>query len=339
MNLADIINPDLVVPGEVTKWGYRLATEDEYRAFPALNNTLLKCTTLHEMYRLLTAPAKQNQSQALALGTLLDMAILTPEQPWTERFAVADIPINPKTGRAYGLDSDKASVAFEAAQAANPGKFVCSLDSFEELRADLEACVRAFAANALCRSRLENSLKQVCGFMWHPTWNCWVKWKPDNLPLKADKEGWAIDDLKSTRHHVAHFEKDIREFDYRGQALWYAHCHETWMAKQGLRLRVSNFNFLVVSKPDMDGRQPRGAMARMVQVPLDPAVNADMEGPTRRLFPEDGFGIIERFLSALNEHLATNPDPADEAAINAIWQAYENESQPYILARAPRIGF
>ncbi len=340
MNLANIINPDLTVPGEPLKWGYRRCSEDDYRSFPAINNSLLKCYTLHEMYRLLTAPPATETNEALALGTLLDMALLTPEEPWTDRFVAADVPTNPTTGRAYGIDTKKAVEALEAARAANPGKFVVTLDAFMDLKSEMEALIRAVHASDLCRARLtQPSLKQVSGFMFHPTWRAWVKWKPDLVPLTADDGGWALDDLKSTRHHVSNFEKDVREFGYRDQALWYAHCHETWMATQGLRLKVANFNFIVAGKSDLSARRPRGAMARMIQVPLDPCVNADMEGPTNRLFPKDGFGIIERFLAALQEHLATNPDPADEQAINKIWQAYEHESAPYILARAPRVGF
>ena len=339
MNLADIINPNVPVPGEPVKWGYRKCSDDEYFAFPGLSSSLLKCATLHEMYRLLTTPPDASQKEALALGTLADMAILTPEQPWSERFVVADVPKNPRTGKAYGLDTEKAREAFEEARAANPGKFVVSLDSFMELKEELEACVMAFQASALCRSRLENSIKQVCGFMFHPVWRCWVKWKPDLLPLKADAEGWALDDLKTTRHHVLRFEKDMREYDYWGQGLWYSHNHEAWLAQQGLRLKVANFNFLTIGKPDRKGRRPRGAMARMIQVPLSPDLNLDMAGPYRRLFPDDGFGLVERFLAALNDHLTVQPDPQDEAAINKIWTAYEDESRPYILARVPRVGF
>ena len=73
MNLPDIINPDLTVPGEVTKWGYRHMSEEEYRAFPAINNSLLKCPTLAEMYALLTARKWELQPVCLKL--------LTPRPP------------------------------------------------------------------------------------------------------------------------------------------------------------------------------------------------------------------------------------------------------------------
>lgn len=336
MNLADIINPDIAVPGTPVKWGYRKCSEDEYRSFPAVNNSLLKCYTLHEMYRMLVAPPAAQTNEALALGTLFDIALLTPEETWTDRFAAADVPINKTTGKAYGIETAKAATALAEAAAANPGKFIVTLDQFKEIEVEMESLIRAVMANDLCRSRLTHPcLKQVSGFMWHPNWRCWVKWKPDLVPLSPDDEGWALDDLKSTRMHVAQFHKDANKFGYREQALWYAHCHQTWMAQQGITLNVANFNFIVAGKADAESRQPRGAMARMIQLPLNPTLNLDMVGPYARIFPEDGLGIIERFVAALHEHLDTDPDPADEAAINRIWSAYENESTPWILARRP----
>ncbi|MES2706375.1 MAG: hypothetical protein V4726_07205 [Verrucomicrobiota bacterium] len=334
MNFADIINPNIPVPGELVKWGYRRMSEADYRAFPAINNSLLKCPTLAEMRMLLTAP--QKQTDALALGTLADMAILTPEEPWTERFAVADIPINPKTGKAYGADSQKAVEAFEAAVAASPGKFVASADAIREMTAELAGIVKAFNDSALCRKTLEGALTQVSGIMFHPVWKCWVKWKPDVLPLKPDeKYGWSIADLKTSARHVLQFEKDCFEFGYFDQAGWYSHCHETLLATRGQTLRVANFDFLLVGKVAA-GRQPRPPMARKIRVPLDPLINQHMESHRRRVFPEDGFGRVEMFLSALREHIAADPDPKDPDALSRIWGAFENESEPCILARLPR---
>jgi hypothetical protein len=334
MNLPDIINPDLTVPGEVTKWGYRHMSEEDYRAFPAINNSLLKCPTLAEMYALLTAP--QKQTDALALGTLTDLAILTPEEPWRERFALADIPTNPQTNKAYALDSKKAVAAFEAVQAANPGKFVVSVDGLKEMTVELDGIVKAFNDSALCKATLENALTQVSGVMFHPIWKCWVKWKPDVLPLKPDpKHGYCLADLKTTRHHVLQFEKDCHEFGYFDQAGWYSHCHEMLLDSQGIRLRVSNFDFLVIGKADTTGRRPRPAMARKIRVPLDPEMNQFMAGYQRRVFPRDGMGRVEMFLTALNEHIAQAPDPDDARAIGRIWGAYQNESEPFVLCKLP----
>ena len=334
MNLADIINPHLTVPGEEVQMGYRMMSETEYRHFPAINNSLLKCPTLAEMHALLTAP--QKQTDALALGTLADMAILTPAEPWTERFAVADIPINPTTGKAYATASKKAAAAFEAATLANPGKFVASLDAIREMTVELDEIVKAFNANALCRKTLEGALTQVSGVMFHPVWKCWVKWKPDILPLRPDeKHGWSIADLKTTRNHVLKFEKDCHEFGYFDQAGWYSHCHETMLEMRGIHRRVSNFDFLVVGKSD-EGRRPRPAMARKVRVPLDPDMNLYMAGYRNRVFPKDGFGRVEMFLTALAEHIARKPDESDKEALASIWGAFENESEPFVLCKLPR---
>lgn len=334
MNLADIINPGLTVPGELTKWGYRYMSESEYRSFPAINNSLLKCPTLAEMYLLLTTP--QRQTDALALGTLADMAILTPQEPWAERFAVADIPTNPATGKAYGPGSARAVQAVETARALNPGKFIASADAIREMSVELAGIVKAFNDSALCSATLKNALTQVSGVMFHPAWKCWVKWKPDILPLKPDeKHGWSLADLKTSRNHVLQFERDCAEFGYWDQAGWYSHCHETMLAARGVNVRVSNFDFLVVGKAD-DGRRPRPPMARKIRVPLDPEINLHMDGYRRRVFPTDGMGRVEMFLGALREHIAAQPDPQDPEAWGRIWTAYEHESEPFVLCRLPR---
>jgi len=334
MKIEDITNPSIPIPGEVTKWGYRNLSESQYREFPAINASLLKCPTLAEMYALLTGP--QKQTPALALGTLADMAILTPEEPWAERFVLADIPINTTTGKAYGADSARALLAVEAAQTANPGKFVVSADALKEMTEELDSLVKAFYASALCQASLAGALKQVSGIMWHPIWQCWVKWKPDVLPRVPDaKLGWGIADLKTTRHHVLQFERDCAEFGYFDQAGWYATCHEALVASQGLQIRVTHFDFLVVSKADVSGRRPRPAMARKIRVPLDPEINQHMAGFHRRIFPKDGFGRVELFLAGLREHIAKNPDPEDKAEIARIWTAYQNESEPFILCKLP----
>ena len=77
-------------------------------------------------------------------------------------------------------------------------------------------------------------------------------------------------------------------------------------------------------------------MARKIRVPLDPMLNQHMEGFKRRVFPEDGFGKVELFLSAVRDHITANPDPKDPEAIGRIWGAFENESEPYLLIRTPR---
>lgn len=334
MNFAGLTNPALPIPGEVTRWGYRLMSESDYRQFPAVNASLIKCPTLAEAYAMLTAP--QKQSEALALGTLADMAILTPNEPWGERFAVADIPTNPATGKAYGPDTAKAMHAVEVVRAANPGKFVASLDEIKAMRDQVGEIERAVHASALCRAMLDGALKQVSGVLWHPTWKCWVKWKPDILPLRpCPVDGWGIADLKTTRRHILEFERECREFGYWDQAGWYAHCHELLMASQGLPIKVSHFDFLVVSKADTGARHPRPAMARKIRVPLNPELNVHMEGFTRRIFPGDGFGRVESFLAAAAEHARTNPDPTDAAALRRIWGAYEHESAPYVMAKLP----
>lgn len=335
MNFADLTNPTLPLPGTPTKWGYRITTDEDYFTFPAVNASLLKAPTLAEMYAKLTQPKRQ--SEALALGNLTDMAILTPSQPWGERFVVADLPINPTTSKPYGPESAKGKAAWDAAKAANPGKHVATLEEIRELKAELDGIAGAFRDSALCVAALDGALTQVSGFLFHPAWQCWIKWRPDVLPQRPDdRAGWWLADLKTSRRHVLQFERDWQEYDYATQAAWYCHCHEQLLASQGMRITVSNFDFLVVSKADADARNPRPAMARRIRVPMNPDVNTMLEAVNRRLWPVDGLGRVETFLAAAAMHASSNPDPADRRAISAIWGSYEHENEPFTMARLPR---
>lgn len=339
MNLAAIINPAAVPPGTPSlKWGYYDCPDTDYHRFPAISSGLLKCATLAEMYSYMTEPGKQ--TEALALGALADMTILTPEVSLHDRFHVFEPPVNKTTGEPYKggkrYDEAKAEAQEEAESA---GKFLVTMDEFEDLAVQQMALRQAFSESALCVESLKNAMLQVSGFMWHPVWECWVKWKPDILPHAAVGGVHIIADLKTSRRHVLHFEKDCHEFDYWGQAGWYAHCHETLLKKRGLPLRVGRFRFLVIGKPDA-GRRPRRAMARVYDVPLDPALNDYMRTFHTRVFPADGMGKVELFLAALREHVEKAPDASTEAGkreLRRIWGAYEDESAPYLLCRLPRV--
>ena len=101
---------------------------------------------------------------------------------------------------------------------------------------------------------------------------------------------------------------------------------------------LARFRFLVIGKPDA-GRRPRRAMARVYDVPLDPALNDYMRTFHTRVFPADGMGKVELFLAALREHVEKAPDASTEAGkreLRRIWGAYEDESAPYLLCRLPR---
>lgn len=338
MNLAklsELFNPDAKLPGrEIHKWGYRECSETDYRQFPAINNSLLKCPTLAEAWAMLSC--EKRDTAALQLGNLADMVVLTPDEPWTERFALAPIPTNPTTGKAYAADSEKARAAVEGARRANPGKSIVSEDGMMALASEARGIKQAVFNSALCSDMVTgpNVLKQVSGFLFHPVWKCWTKWKVDILPLRPDP-AWTLADMKTTRRHVQQFEKDCFEFGYFDQAGWYAHLHETLLGSRGLPIKVEYFDFLVVSKADPDARNPRPVMARKIRVPLNPEVNLHMSGFHRRIFPEDGMGRVELFLAAAREHLATNPDLANPLEISRIWTAYEHESEPFMLARVP----
>lgn len=346
INLASIVDRNQPVPGTPTaKWGYSPArragylkmTDAEYRGFGAINASLLKCPTLSEMYSMLTAPHKD--TAALAVGTLADLAIVSGMAEVEAKFHIVDVPINDRTGKPFGRETQKAEAAYAEAAAAHPEKYLCSLEEWEGYRMELDEIVTAFRESALCMEALENAMLQVSGVLWHPVWNCWVKWKPDVLKTKPDPEcGWIIPDLKTSRRHVLDFKRDAFEFGYFDQSLWYKSCHEDCMRALGLEMHVKVTDFLVVAKSD-DGRRPRQAMARRIRVPLDPQANLLMKASYNRLFPEDGFGRVEMFLGGLRAHLSVNPHPEDRAALRRIWTAYEHEERPFVLCEMPKSFF
>lgn len=345
MNLAAIVNPDAPVPGVPTaKWGYSPAkragylhmSHREYMEFPGINASLLKCPTLSEMWSMLTAPMKD--TQALAVGTLTDLAITGGMDTVMEQFAVVEVPVNPKTGEEYGRDTKRAAAAYEEAKTANPGKFLISAAEYEDAKAELVRNYTAHKEYKLGWKYLKDEMIfQATGIMWREDLGAWVKWRPDALPLRPRETGWAILDVKTSRRHLDDFKRDLREFGYAYQAVWYKRCHEMCLERLGFCLNVASTDYLVISKADEDGRRPRRAMCRLqTLLPMRPEANLLVKPAWTHLFPEDGMGRAEMFLGGLREHLATNPDPEDGAAIRRIWHAYENDERPWVLCEEPK---
>ena len=343
MNLADIVNPAQPIPGTPERrWGYRpevragylRMTHREYMEFPAISASLLKCPTLSEMWSLLTAPMKD--TPALAVGTLVDMAITGGMDSILDQFAVVTVPINPATDEEYGRDTKKAKAAYKETTQANPGKFIVSSAEWKVIRQELDDCVTAFRESPVCVAAIEGCLFQTTGIMWREDLGAWVKWRPDALPLRSRNEaGYVICDIKTSRRHVLDFKRDAWEFGYFDQGVWYKECHEEALRKLGTLLRVENTDYIVIAKPD-DGRRPRRAMARVVRVPMNPETNLLIKPAYGRLFPDDGMGRAQMFLGGLREHLAANPDPADGAAIRRIWHAYELDERPTVMCETPK---
>lgn len=305
--------PGTPIPG---KLGYRRAHADEYHAFPAVNAGLLKCRTAAEMYAQLTTP--QKDTDALTIGTLVHMVTLEPERSWAERFALADIPINPRTEAPYGPDTKKGKAAWEAAKAANPGKIIVTPETLQEYLAECTQLRDALTANADAMAELEGAEFEVTGIMWHPKWNCWVKWRPDILAPHCRH----MADVKTTSRHPADFGKDAWQFGYFTQAVWYAHCHEMLLAR--MNLTVSRFPFLVLSKAE-EGRAPRPAMCRIVDLPLVAGMHAGVDRARLNLGIPEGLSRVDVFLTCLANYIEAGK-PTDFHGLRKCWPAYEFES-------------
>jgi hypothetical protein len=316
-NWSGFTDRELPLPGEPIpgRFGYRRVPAADYHAFPALNAGLLKCRTAAEMHAHLTAEHKD--TDALTTGTLVHMVTLEPETSWKEKFAVADIPINPTTGNPYGADSKKGKAAWEAARADNPGKIIVTPETFREYMEECKQLQLALMCNADAMGELADVETEITGILWHPRWNCWVKWRPDIMPRHCRY----LADVKTTSRHVADFSKDAWQYGYYLQAAFYAHCHELLLAR--MNLTVTKFPFIVLSKAD-ESRYPRPAMCRVYDLPMDGALNRGVAMAKSALGLPEGFSRVDMFLDCCREHVAAGC-PTEFRAVRKIWPAYENE--------------
>ena len=309
--------PGTAIPGTC---GYRRCTAEEYFAFPAVNASILKARTAAEMFESLTAPHKD--TDALTIGTLVHMACLEPETSWADRFALADIPINPRTEKPYGRDTKKGEEAWKEAVEENPGKIVVTQELLMEYLGTCRQLQQAMACNPDAVQELADVHTEVSGFLFHPRWQCWVKWRADILP----KHLRHIGDIKTTSRHVADFSKDCWQFGYWTQAAWYIEMHEVLTAR--MNLRVGHFTFLSLSKADTS-KNPRPAMCRVYDVPTDPSLSKGMEHAKRILGLPEGLSRVDIFLESLRGYVEAGcPDnsPENFRLIRSLWPAFENEA-------------
>ncbi len=319
---AAFTDRSLPLPGEPIPgaFGYRRVSADEYHAFPAVNNSLVKCRTAAEMFESLTHTKKD--TDALTIGTLVHMACLEPETSWAERFALADIPINPTTGRPYGKDSKKGADAWNEAVEANPGKIVVTEETLRDYLDECRDLQLAMRCNPDAVQELQDVHTEVTGILWHQRWQCWVKWRPDVLP----KHCRYLADVKTSSRHVADFAKDAWQFGYFTQAAWYVDLHELMLAK--LNLTVTKFPFIVLSKSD-DSRYPRPSMCRVYDVPMDGSICRGIDNAKKALGIPDGLSRVDVFLDSLRSYVAAGcPENTREnyGLIRSIWPAYELEA-------------
>lgn len=330
MNWEGFTDQSLPLPGGIIpgKYGYRRMTAEEYHAFPAVNASLLKCRTPAEMFAQLTTPKKD--TDALTIGTLVHMVTLEPEVSWAERFALADIPINPKTEAPYGADTKKAKAAWEQAKKDHPGKILVTEETLREYLAECTQLRDALTANQDAMAELEGAEYEVSGILWHAEWGCWVKWRLDILPRNLRQ----LDDVKTSARHPAEFSRDCWQYGYFIQAAWYAYLHELLLSRARLEITVNRFTFIVLSKAD-DGKHPRPAMCRVADLPLVPGVHTGVDKARTYLGIPQGLSRVDVFLNCVREYLDAD-QPTDFQGIRKCWPAYEQEAGEkggrYVLA-------
>lgn len=268
-------------------------------------------------------------TDAKITGTLVHMATLEPETSWKEAFAVADIPINPKTKEPYGPKTKKASLIWAKAKEENPGKIVVTPETFHKYMEQCRELQTALACNPDAMEELADVETEVAGFLWHPRWNCWLKWRLDILPRHCRY----LADVKSSARRPSQFEKDIWQWSYNIQAVFYAMCHEMLLAR--LNLTVTRFVFIILSKSD----KGRPAMCRVADMPLVHGIYKPTDKARTILGLPEGFSCIDMFLDCLRNYVAAGcpPNPPDNAPltpetieakkiIRNIWPAYEQEA-------------
>ena len=194
---------------------------NEYRAFPALNQSaakhILKSPAHYQAY--INTP--QEETKALKFGTFVHAAVLEP-QTLDDLYATApEVDRRTKEGKE----------TWAAFQTANIGKTI--LDAEESAVGHL---VAASARHALKRLGVEFDATEV---MYHVDYN--------GVPLKAAIDGVAGDylwDIKTTDDaSPAGMLKSIRNYRYNLQAYWYRLVYELATGRRPL-----GFRFLFVEK-------------------------------------------------------------------------------------------
>lgn len=335
MNWNAYTDRDQVIPGEPIpgRFGYRRMSHEAYLAFPAVSASLLKARTAAEMFAKLTTP--EDQKDHLTEGTLTHMACLEPETSWKERFAVADIPINERTGQPFGPKTKKAAPIWEAARAENPGKIIVTPESFHEYMETCRELQWALSCSPDALAEFEDIETEVSGIFWHPRWNCWVKFRPDILP----KHMRYLVDVKTTSRHVSEFGKDAWQWGYYLQAVFYTHCHEMLCAKANIH--PSKFVFIALSKEDT-GKNVRPAMCEPMDLPLDPSLVKGVEIAMKTLGLPEGLSRVDVFLDCLRNHIEAGCPTLDgvedakerrkiKGTLRKIWPAYEYADRRRVL--------
>lgn len=230
MNFAPYFDKSADLPGVPIQGmrGYRSVPEATYRAFPALNQSLLKKPSACHMLHSLTEPDTIGH-EASAVGTLTHWAVLEPHK-------ILNLHAHAVECETKTLDSKAA----DRQRAENPDKLICTGEHLR-LAADLRKAVLMHdRAQQLLREPGHN---EVTGF--HYEEGVWRKWRAD----RVQSDHRRILDVKTTRfplcgpRAIGKWESECWERGYWIQAAWYLHHHQ-----EATGIRPNAWTFIVVSK-------------------------------------------------------------------------------------------
>lgn len=311
MNFAPYFDKSAELPGAPVRGlnGYRDVPEATYRAFPALNQSLLKKPSACHMLHSLTEPDTIGK-EAAAVGTLTHWAVFEPQK-------ILNLMQHAVECETRTLDSKAA----DRQRGENPGKLVCTGDHLR-MAADLR---KAVLMHDLAQRLLkEPGHNEVTGF--HFAEGIWRKWRAD----RVQSDHRRILDVKTTRfplcgpRAVAKWESECWEHGYWIQAAWYLHHHE---AATGIRPNA--FTFIVVSKePPLHCR----CFTVRNYEPDHLLYAGSALQRARQLIGLEGGNDVPRmavFTDSARQTIATaqSGQPLTPELLRALWPAEENETE------------
>ncbi len=200
MSLIDASNP---VPGFHAGVSF-----ERYVSIPLLNHSTIKLAAKspkHFRWALDNPEEAATESDSKRLGTGTHMLLFEPEQFNSLRIAP---PINPKTEKPYGSDSQK----WAEYAAANPGKFIVSDQEVTAMR----QMVESIRSNPGASDLLDAATSFEETAIWRdPITGLWCKGR-----LDGRVEGVCLLDIKTTRD-LATFPRSIIDYSYHTQNVWY----------------------------------------------------------------------------------------------------------------------
>ena len=294
--------------------------EADYRAFPAVSATILKKRTQAEMLHEKCQPPTES-TEALTMGALLHNVVLEPwkfgQGEFAKHFVIWE--------ETKSLDAKAA----EAGRRANPGKLLITVEMVE-LAAQMRSLALEQSPRIVQLLSAPNGLPEASLIGYDPTFQIRRKIRVDYLPRTESNGrmcfGNYLLDIKTTRNHVAEFEKEAWSYGYYLQAAYYLDTHELFTGH-----RPDWFYFLVVSKAAPVMARVYGMRNLKLTDPLYEKSKLKIARETLGLDPTGRPGRLTMFAAAASEHAAQVADSASAAELRRTWSAYEGEDIIEIL--------